>query len=156
MSFGSLLAARPRVVLVCQVLGLCIFAVAFVLPAVRDAGPVTSATPSLKGWECAKIAISATFQLETYKSSGFLVALSGLINPMILLYLGFNITPKFKKICRLLAVANMLCMAATWTYFALEHLAPLIGHFLWIAGALLILAAEVVGREKRSGDGMLV
>jgi len=156
MSVGSLLAARPRLVLICHLVGLCIFVAAFFLPAVRDGEPVTSSSNIFKGWQCANVALSATFQLDTYKSSGFLVALSGLINPMILLYLGLNLAPKFRKACRFLALAIVLCMAATWTYFAIEHLVPMVGHFMWIAGALLILAAEVVGREQRSSGGMLV
>jgi hypothetical protein len=37
-------------------------------------------------------------------------------------------------------------MVATWIYFALMPLVPLVGHVLWIVGALMILAGEVIGR----------
>jgi hypothetical protein len=44
-------------------------------------------------------------------------------------------------------VLVILCMAATWTFFAEETLAPLIGHYLWIAGALLIVLPDALPRR---------
>jgi hypothetical protein len=45
-------------------------------------------------------------------------------------------------------------MAATWVFFFHSHLVPLIGHFLWIAGALTILLPEVTGRKANGlADG---
>jgi hypothetical protein len=148
MSIGSQLAEKPRAILICQVLGLCIFVAAFFLPAVRDAGPLTNKSDIFKGWECAKIAASAMFQRDTYASSGFLAVMSGWINPMILAYLGFAFTRDFGSARRILAVAILGCMVATWIFFAVEHLIPMIGHFMWIAGALIILSAEVAGRNR--------
>jgi hypothetical protein len=156
MPFVSSIPNRPRVVLICQIVGLCIFVAAFFLPAVRDAGPVTSSSNIFKGWECAKIAVSGTFQLDTYESAGFLIVMSGWINPLIVLYLGFSFAPRFARTRRVVAIAILVCMVATWIVFAVWQLIPMIGHFLWIAGALLILAAEVVGRKKRPSGGMLV
>ena len=152
MSIGSRLGAKPRAILICQILGLGIFAAAFFLPAVRDAGPLTSASSIFKGWECAKIATTVMFQKDTYESSGFLAVMSGWINPMILLYMGSSFAAKFARVRRILAIAIPICMLGTWIFFAVEHLVPMIGHFMWIAGALMILAAEVAGREKRHGD----
>ena len=148
MSIGSRVAAKPRSILICQVLGLGIFAAAFFLPAVRDAGPLTDWSNIFKGWECAKIATTAMFQKDTYESAGFLAVMSGWINPMILLYLGFSFASKFARARRILAVAVLVCMLTTWIFFAVEHLVPMIGHFMWIAGALTILIGEVAAREK--------
>jgi hypothetical protein len=148
MSIGSRLAEKPRAILICQVFGFCIFVTAFFLPAVRDAGPLTSWSNIFKGWECAKIAIDAMFQKDTYESSGFLAVMSGWINPTILLYLGFSLASKFARARRILAIAVLVCMLATWIFFAVEHLVPMIGHFMWIAGALMILIGEVAAREK--------
>ena len=64
MSMGSRLAEKPRTILICQVFGFCIFVAAFFLPAVRDAGPLTSWSNIFKGWECARIATTAMFQKE--------------------------------------------------------------------------------------------
>jgi hypothetical protein len=150
MPIGSRVAAKPRAILIGQILGCCIFVAAFFLPAVRDAGPLTDSSNIFKGWECAKIATTAMFQKDTYESSGFLAVMSGWINPMILAYLGFSFAAKFSKVRRILAVAILSCMLATWIFFAVEHLVPMVGHFLWIAGALTILVGEAVGRGKLS------
>jgi hypothetical protein len=149
MSIGSRLAAHPRAILICQALGFCIFVAAFFLSAVRDSGRLTDLTNVFKGWECAKIALTATFQRDTYESSGFLAAMSGWINPLVLLYLGLSLAAKFGRLRRFLAVAILVCMAATWIVFAIDHLLPMIGH-LWIVGALLILIAEVTGRKPET------
>ncbi len=153
MSIGSQVAAKQRAILICQVFGLGIFAAAFFLPAVRDAGPLTDSSNIFKGWECAKIATTAMFQKDTYESSGFFAVMSGWINPMILAYLGFSYAANFSRVRRILAVAIPVCMLATWIFFEVEHLVPMIGHFLWIAGALMILIGEAFGRGKLSSGG---
>ena len=38
-------------------------------------------------------------------------------------------------------------MVATWIYFALVPLIPLVGHVLWIVGIVMILAGEAFGHE---------
>ncbi|MGP8269424.1 MAG: hypothetical protein ACLQLH_05105 [Terracidiphilus sp.] len=94
--------------------------------------------------------ISAAFEKDTYESSDFLVVTSGLINPLILIYLPFSFFPRFKRVRLVLAAVVVVCMAATWAYFWITHLVPLIGHFMWIAGALMILAGEVAGRPRQA------
>jgi hypothetical protein len=148
MSIRSRIAAIPRKVLICQVVGFCIFVTAFFLPACHVGGRGTFAE-NVWGWECAKIAIQATPSLFE-KPNPFisfhdtlLTAMSGWINPLILLYVSFCFARKFFRVRRILAMAILVCLAATWIFFAIAHFIPLIGHFLWIAGALLILAPEV-------------
>jgi hypothetical protein len=146
MKNGLRSSVTPRTILIVRMLGLCIFIAAFFLPACREAGPVNSFTNIFKGWECARITLSATFQMDSYESWNFLAVMSGWINALILVYLPFSFFPRFKKVRRSLAVAILVCMAATWTFFVIASLVPLIGHFMWIAGALMILAGEVAGR----------
>jgi len=150
MKIGLRSSVTPRTILICQILGLMIFIAAFSLPACREAGPVTAFTNTFKGWECARITLSATFQKETYEDLDFLAVLSGWINPLILIYIPFSFFPQFKRVRRSLAAAVLVCMAATWTFFFIAHIVPLIGHFMWIAGALMILAAEVARRPRPS------
>ena len=150
MSLSDRISSIPRNILICRIFGLIIFAAAFLLPACREAGPVNAFTNTFKGWECARITITATFQKDSYESWNFLAVMSGLINQLILIYLPFSFFPQFKRLRRLLAVAVLVCMAATWTFFAIAQLVPLIGHFMWIAGALMILAAEVAGWNRSS------
>lgn len=130
-------------------LGLCLFTVAFFLPAIR----VEPGAPPMKGWECATITLTSVIRLETWRSSAFLGALSGLINPLIVLYLIFALIPPFRRsplscVRKLTAALIVLCMAATWTFFVMAHIIPLIGHVLWIAGALIILIADLRPRRR--------
>jgi hypothetical protein len=150
MAIAARLAAHPRAILIGQALGFCVFIAAFFVPAVRDGGPLTTASNIFKGWECAKIALSANFQQDTFTSSGFLVAMSGWINPMVLAYLAFTLARRFTRARRILAIAILICMVATWVYFATEHLVPMIGHWMWIAGALMMLAAELAHTQPAS------
>jgi hypothetical protein len=42
-------------------------------------------------------------------------------------------------------VAILICFAATWVFFVKAPMVPLIGHFVWVAGGLMILFGEVAG-----------
>ena len=86
------------------------------------------------------------FQKESYESWSFLAVLSGWINPLILIYLPLSFFPRFARVRRYLATAVLVCMVATWAFFFVANLVPLIAHFMWISGALMILAGEVVGQ----------
>ena len=88
-----------------------------------------------------------TFSGEVWHSKDFLAILSGWINPLILFYLVFLIRPRLVWTRRIMGGAIVVFMVATWTYFALVPLIPLIGHVLWIAGILMMLAGEVFGHE---------
>jgi hypothetical protein len=127
-----------------QVLGICVFVVAFFLPAIRT----DPASPALKGWECATITLSSVIRAETWRSLSFLAALSGLINPLMALLLGFSLIPPLRRsralgwVRVLLAVLVPLFMVATWIFLGVAHLRPLIGHVLWIAGGLIIIVVD--------------
>ena len=139
----SWVAANPWAVKDCLILGICIFVVAFFLPACRDASTAVGSVGTLAGWQCAELSLSLVSGKDTFQSPFFLAFISGWINPLILLYLPFSLKPRFFKLRRILASAILICIAATWTFFAIAHFVPLIGHVLWIAGVLLILVAEL-------------
>jgi hypothetical protein len=152
MERNGILSTR-RAVLILQSLGLCIFIAAFYLPAVRGAGTGPGNGP-MTGWMCAMAALAATggvFHMSAAATEGkelpaiICLILSGWINPLMLMYLVFSIWRKFVRIRRVLAIAILICFAATWFFFFKAPMIPLIGHFVWVAGALMILAAEVVG-----------
>jgi hypothetical protein len=73
--------------------------------------------------------------------------LSGWVNPLVLLYLVFSIWRRFVRIRRVLAAAVVVCIMATWVFFFKSAMIPLVGHFVWVAGGLMILAGEVAGRR---------
>lgn len=149
--------SRRRATLIVQSLGLCVFVASFYLPAVRGAETGPGNGP-LTGWMCAAVALAATggvFHATAAATEGkdlpgiISLILSGWVNPLILMYLMFSIWRKFVRTRRVLAVAILICFAATWYFFFKAPMVPLIGHFIWVAGALMILAAEVVGLVPR-------
>jgi hypothetical protein len=138
-----------------RIVGIVVFVVAFFLPAVRDAH--TSGGPGslpMSGWMCATVAISASagiLHLASGTTQGkdilgmICLILSGWVNPLVILYLFFCIWRRFVLIRRVLAVAILICFVATWVFFVKAPMVPLIGHFVWVAGALMILSGEVAG-----------
>lgn len=143
------------VVRVARVVGIVLFVMAFFLPSVR--GQETSGPGSGPdvGYVCAMVAIAMTGGfLKAIGAPGkdvlriFSLILSGWLNPLILAYLAFLPFPKFLITRRVLAGGIVVCLASTWVFFAQAQTVPLIGHFLWAAGAMLITAGEIVPQGK--------
>ena len=148
MATSIVVSPADRRVSLWQNVGLCLFVLAFFLPA------ISTGSTSLPGFQCATQTLSMLVKPDTYSTLNFLAALSGLINPFIALYLLFSFVPSLRTSTslddarRLIALAILAFMVATWIYFALVKLMPLLGHILWIVGALMILSPEV--RIRRS------
>ena len=150
MSLRSRIAANPRVILACRVIGLGLFVAAFFLPACRDIALGIGSAGTLAGWQCARTALALVSEKDTFSSPFFLAFMSGWINPLVLIYLVAGFIPESSRLRRVVAVSILACIAATWIFFALIQFVPLIGHVLWIAGTLLILIPEVAGHEQKS------
>jgi hypothetical protein len=139
---------RPAV-LIARLVGFCIYVWAFFLPAVREVATAGADAPEVfQGSRCAWITLVNSLSHEMWLSKNFLAILSGWINPLLLLYLFLLLFPRLRWPRRIVAGAIMAFLAGTWVFFALFPLVPLVGHVLWIAGILLILAGEMVKREK--------
>jgi hypothetical protein len=131
------------------VLGLCIYVAAFFLPACRTVATPDGGAPDVfRGSFCAWVTLVNSLSREIWHSMDVLAILSGWINPLMLLYLIFLLIPKFRWPRRIVAGIILLFIAATWVFFHLYPMVPLIGHVLWIAGILLILAGELMGQGK--------
>ena len=137
-----------------RLVGFAIFVAAFFLPAVRSPGTSAGSGPML-GWMCALVAASATggvFHISAATAQGqdafgiICLILSGWVNPLVFFYLVFSIWLSLVRIHRGLAVAILVCLAATWVFLLKAPMIPLIGHYLWVAGVLIILTVEVLGR----------
>ena len=149
MSESSRGAVVTRSVLIARLVGLCIYVWAFFLPAVREvAAPGGDAPEMLKGSRCAWITLVNTLNPEMWHSKYFLAVFSGWINPLLVLYLIFLLFPIFRWPRRIVAVIIVAFIIGTWVFFAKYPLVPLVGHFLWIGGILLILAGEVFSRRE--------
>lgn len=135
---------------VLRILGFGLFVLAFFLPAVRGEGTVFA------GWKCASIALSETVGLfgksPSFSLAVLLVVFSGWINPLVVLTLLISFVAKLRTLRRILGILIVLCMAATWTFFVQHTVTPLVGHWLWIAGALLILVPEVLPGRPVAAD----
>ena len=150
MAQGAVSVAMKRTVITGRILGLLVFIAAFFLPACREvATPGGDAPDVFLGSRCAWMTLVNTFSHEIWHSKYFLAVLSGWINPLLLLYLVLLLFPKLFWPRRIVAGLIVAFIAGTWVLFAIIPLVPLIGHVLWIAGILLILAGEVMRRPER-------
>jgi hypothetical protein len=129
-----------------RIAGYFVFLAAFFLPAVRQAG----SSESFKGYFCAWITLINTLNRGMWRSKDFLAILSGWINPLMLIYVASLFSRKLAGLRRVIAVVVLLFILGTWIYFYLQPLIPLIGHALWIAGILMILANELTRRREVS------
>ena len=141
--------------------GIAVFALAFFLQAVTMKGPGAGSGPGsgpgsgsgpMAGWFCAWIALMAVGALfktgmQQLEAQNVLLALSGLVNPLVLLYLGFSFTRRFARLRVGLAIAIAGCLVSTWVFFYLAKFVPREGHFLWVLGIALIVASEMVRRR---------
>jgi hypothetical protein len=134
--------------------GIALFAAAFFLPAVRSPGSGAGSRPMV-GWMCAFVAASATggiFRASASTIQGkdvpgiVCLILSGWVNPLVVFYLFASIWPRLVAIRRVLAAAILVCIAATWIFLFKAPMIPLIGHYLWVAGALIILSGGLTSR----------
>ena len=150
MTLRNTLDTHRWIVPALRILGLAIFILAFFEPAVR-AGESTV----LPGWKCATIATTESMTLFGKPGSGqhqfteYLVAFSGWINPLVVLVILASPVRVLLVVRRIFAVIAVLCMAGTWAVFAQQHIVPLTGHFLWIAGALLVIIPEAFPSRPR-------
>jgi hypothetical protein len=134
-------------------LGLCLYVTAFFLPACSTVATPDGGSPDVyKGYVCAGITLVNSLSREMWHSHDFLAILSGWINPLLLLYLIFLLIPKFRWPRRIVAGIILLFIVATWVFFHLYPMVPLIGHVLWILGILLILAGELMGHRKTGSE----
>jgi len=141
--------ATPRTFRIARILGYLVFLAAFFLPAVRQVTASGAGAPEVyQGWFCAWITLINTLNHEFWHSTAFLAILSGWINPLMLLYVAFLFSRGLGAARRVIAVIILLFMIATWIYFRLVPLVPLIGHVLWIVGILMIVAGDFAPRRS--------
>jgi hypothetical protein len=149
MAQGARSAMVSRAVVISRILGFCIYVTAFFLPACREkAFPGGDAPDVFPGYKCAWMTLVNSCSAELWHSKYFLAILSGWINPLILLYLILLLMPKFIWPRRIVAGTIALFIAGTWILFVMIPLVPLVGHVLWIAGILLMIAAEALRQGK--------
>ena len=140
MPANDIFTPPPRWIRPVRILGYLVFLVAFFLPAVRE--PASGETH--RGWFCAGVTLINSLNRDFWRSKEFLAILSGWINPLMLLHVASLFSRKLRIFRRIVSILIVLFIPGTWVFFYLEPLTPLIGHFLWIVGILMILAGETV------------
>ena len=131
--------------------GVVVFVLAFFLQAITMGGSGPGSGPETGG-VCALTAIIAVGTLfkagmQTLDVQNVLLALSGLVNPLVLIYLVFSFSERFARLRFWLAAAIAGCLVATWVFFCLAKFLPREGHVLWVLGIVLIVASEMVRRR---------
>lgn len=118
---------------VSMALGLVLYVTAFFLPAVSQ----------LAGWQCAWVVASTMFGLPTSRGQ-LLTTLIGLYNPAIVLLVVSTAVGRWKALRGALSGVILVALAATWTFLFVTEPHPVaIGHMLWVAGGLLLVAPEI-------------
>jgi hypothetical protein len=149
------------------ILGLCLFLGSFFLPAVQEPRTSASGPGSVRlvwpGWECAEIAPIFSIRLlqliahptrfgavtdDPAAPLEFpLLALSGWINPLVLLYLLSYSHKRFARFRRFVAWPIVVCLSATCFLLLWQHFHLLVGYFLWTAGILLFVTPTLMRRR---------
>jgi len=144
-----------------RIIALVVFGVSFALPAVRLSGGGPDASP-IPGWTCAVFAsILGPKSLvqsigQGVRTEDVLIVVSGLVNYLFLAIVVLSFWRRLVR-TRLVTGALMLaCFVATWVYFATSHTAPLVGHYLWFGGAMLILVPDLAYFFSRREAGAAV
>ena len=115
------------------------------MPAVKDSTPGVDMSMTFAGWRCALFTLSWAFSGIPISWMSPLIVLSGAVNPLAALYIAMGSRPTLRLARRAVAAAVLAGLAAAWGVLAFAHMTPLVGHYLWVAGALLILSPEFSG-----------
>jgi hypothetical protein len=144
---------RPPAICAIAGLGLCI--AGFFLPAVRfppDPRPEARWGPGavsreFQGYECAAVTLVGTANFVQHPSlMAVPIVFIGWINPLLLLYLLAGAVKKLGAARPFLAGTILVGCVAMWILLAEDHVTLLAGHYLWIAGIVLILSAPLTNR----------
>ena len=124
-------------------IGLALYGVSFFLIAVAS----TWGAP-IRGYDCAGYALSLPWGPNLFGHQGLFedrlpdylgVLLSGWVNPTFLMAAFFVYLKPSALITRILAMATLAIIPFCWVVFYYHNYYPREGHFVWIAGMLLVL-----------------
>lgn len=141
MPWASASLRASQAAIACRIVGILLFITAFFLPAV---------SPAVPGYDCAWITLLAGVAWLIHSQNdpqGSLVLLAGLTNVFVIGYLA-AITWGRKRLRTIVAIAAVVGLASA-IIIVLQASSDdpethaLAGHYLWVAGILLILAPEL-------------
>ena len=132
---------RSRIVLV---VAMVLYVASFFVGAVIDA-PGSSSGSRIPGYDCAHLTLIFPWSREGLRSVqdhplqyiGML--LSGWINPMFLITMGFLLKRRTAHVGETLRIVLLLMFPACWLVFSEVRMRPTYGYFLWTTAMLLAL-----------------
>lgn len=138
--------------------GIAMFAVSFILPAVKEASAGSSAS-GVPGYTCAVLTLEMPWTRDgrdVLKESPlryFSILFSGWINPaFIVTLLLVLIKPRWLASTVLTYVVTFMFIFC-WIVFYQWHLYPRQGYFLWMVGILLALySSRILGTRSRPSE----
>ena len=123
---------------VARYLGIALFAIAFFLPAVGD-----SAEKPFYGWQCAWFTLTLLGTVQDTAFSELLVVFSAAASPIAAIWIVLAFWNKAARIRLWLAPILLAWLLAAQIFLIQASLIPLVGHYLWTIGILLIAAPEL-------------
>lgn len=160
---------RDDVANLAKIVGIIVFIVSFFLPAVTTGYVHSPADHHMtnnvtKGWECAEFTLFGTVELFARDpSSGWVdvfYMVSGWISPLVLIFAIFPDRSNAKRMVAkalpfLLVVPLLFFASATTERWSPGPFRPLIGHYVWTVGCLLIFTpqyARMLGLISRESN----
>jgi hypothetical protein len=135
-------------------IGFALYLISYLLPAIGDPEHQPGLeTHPIPGYFCAFYSIvwgvGGLFGLDngsTTKGHYFFLSLllPGLSNPLFLVYLGLSVSRMAPRTRRVLAFLVPLFIAASLVPLIMLPFVPLVGFYLWIAGAFILVAPDIV------------
>ena len=123
-------------------IGLLLYVVSFFLVAVGYSGVPSGV---VRGYACAEISlISPLTEASSFNKPFEYVSLliSGWINLVFVTGLCFTFSKLYRQVPAIFGIVIVLMIPFPWVVFHHEALYPREGHFVWIAGMLLVLFSE--------------
>ncbi|HTX76485.1 MAG TPA: hypothetical protein VMD29_09790 [Terracidiphilus sp.] len=137
-----------------RIAALIVFGVSFALPAIHMPGS-GSGPQFFPGVMCAFLA-SVVAPGEVLSSPGkadlqsFLVVIGGLVNYFFLAILVLSFWRRLVRTRMVIGTLMLPCFVATWMFFAASKTTPLVGHYLWVASAILLMVPDMAALLFRS------
>jgi hypothetical protein len=127
--------------------GFVLFILSFALPAITTTAGMR--LMHLYGWYCAMWTAFSSYVFVVdlrhgFVEAAFLEMVSGWISPLVIAGIVIRST-RFKQV---LAVVVPLLMIAPWMIFSADggqEARPLLGHYVWMLGCILVFAPEYAG-----------
>jgi hypothetical protein len=135
--------------------GLVLYALSFLLVAAADPQGVIS---PLRGYGCAYLALEGGLTHTPFPKSSdnyvrpfeyFSTLIAGLINPVFLVYVTLVFLEQKPQAAKVLRYLLLAMIPFCWTDFHFVKLYPREGHFVWVAGMLLVIFSSWKQDAKR-------